>query len=308
MAWHSAHTILVCFECPAVTVSPGARARARAHADALDRRQARGAAVIADIDPGAEDRARAARIETARKRELLRDAIEQMIKTCDEARAAPRRPQADLSDAALDIRATLRGYLGELAAADDGALEKMGAELAEGAEDDDYRRLAAVAAAGRRKLGHADGDEGDDEGEQLGGDEDDEGQGDELDGERRYFTGTAQAAYYDALTRRDTLPAPRPRAAITRTPLPYGGGVIGAAVQIHRHRKAATAAAIQQNGQCGFCTRPANRIYGVSHAFNGGQMPGIGPQIRACAKHHADGDRWIEANRGDLPLYYWELT
>jgi hypothetical protein len=313
MAWHSAHTILVCLACPIKTVSPGAIARARAHAAAEDRRQARGAATVADIDPGAEGRARAARIETTRKREILRYYTEQMIAVCDPA--IFRRAQ--FATLALGMRGKLRGYLAELGAADDAALEQIDAELAAIEDGGDYRRLAAAAAVVGEARELADGDEDYDEDY-----DEDEGQGDEGALYRRpapsvvpgyvapdpgWRRDPGAVAYYDGLARRTSeLAAPR-RRAIARPPTAPGAaatGIVGALIKMRRGRKAEQA----RNGRCGFCARGAVRIYGISLDYLGGAINTGYPNVRACARHYAAADSWIEARRGGLPAYHWELA
>lgn len=163
LAWHSARTVLVCLVCGTLATSPGAWTRAAEHAAALDRRQARGRATVADVDPAAEARARVARVNLHRARERLTRGVHNMLANVVVAARA-----YEIDDIADDLGSVLRAYLTEVNAATDiSTLAAILGELKQIAADAAYRECRELAeqarAAGEDDDDQGDDDQGDDE-------------------------------------------------------------------------------------------------------------------------------------------------
>jgi hypothetical protein len=307
--WHSAHGALVCLECGTAIDSPGVAERAEAHAESLVRRAARasGTPIAAEVDPGAEARNRAARVELHRAREFLQRYADEMCEMSD----GDDYERSQFARLAYDIGGTIRGYLPEIRdAGDKDTLAAIWGELKEIREGDGYRSLVQEASEQNERVerrARAADIAADRERQELA--------------EARAIAAEQQrqARIAAQQPRRELTAAPTPRPVTPPSIAPAIASMAQLAEMLAQSKREKQAQ-IAANGACGFCRgqTPATRVYGTATQY---QQPGgygwsdtivtvlneNAPNIRACDKHHAKADNWMQQHGGGDKHYYWEL-
>jgi hypothetical protein len=295
LRWTGAHTALICPECRAWSVSPGAGSRAAARAASLERRASGGTLALT---PG---QARATRVHLRARQDALSRAVAHLADQFDPAdfdQDADRRP-------AVELAALLRAYLPEIsAAAAEGELAELAAELQQIREDPRFAELQQTradvaerrAAAQQREIEQQ-------RAEHL-----------QERAEHRQAIEAARAAEREAAAEARAEARAEQQQASARPParpLPAAPYALGLMI---KQRQDWRAEAIARKGACGFVhkwadsgTVPAARLFGIAVSdWQGTWLSAEAPSIRACSKHFAAAEQWMNG-QGYPACTYWKL-
>jgi hypothetical protein len=311
LMWHSAHTALVCLKCNTALAAPSpyAEARAEAHAEALARHKARASGTLPAIeaDPGAEARARTARVELHRAREYLERYAGEMLDMCD----GDAYERVQFARLAYGLGATVRGYLPEIKqASDKETCAVIWSELKDIRESDDYRQLTDEAREQNARIERAErAAERAEERERQR--EAEEREAEVIAAEERRQA-EIRARQLAAQQERRQLPA----APIRTPPTTALASSVVSLAEVLTQARAERDKAIAQHGACGFCKKPkqATRVYGIAAVTSGyewgmqtgTQLDQSAAHVYACDKHQGDADRWLEQNHAGATAYWWE--
>ena len=291
--WTGAYTALVCPACPAWAVSPDVAARTATHTQAIARRDARSRGEIAERDEAAEAAARAARVRLRGQKEALTQLAEQLAELADPG----WQQRGQYQRSAFEVGATLRGYLPEIAAAEDEAtLTAIATEIR---ELSDSALFAELRAERQRMIEHQERQEW--------------AQQQAEDARLRAEAEQAAQRQAEAEERRQARAPVRQPAQRDRRPAAnaYVSTVVAFSQMLE-----AKGQRVKATGACDFKHRigemPADRLYGIQAIDwqgqgDGYQVPGT-PQVRACHRHFKAADTWLEQTGYTSPeACYWEL-